>query len=103
MKRWSSLAMALLFSALPVMATVTGTVVRPDGTPVANARVAALRPVAATDGVSTLQAEPEKPLATAVTETKGAFAVDVEGRGLVRLHVGGDGFAALGVIAPLGA
>ena len=92
--------MVLLASALPVMAAVTGVVVREDGTPVANARVTAMRPMSAT-GWEVMLAEPEKPTATAVTDAKGAFAASVEGRGLVRLRVDADGFAPQDVVVPM--
>src|ERR1700682_2349360 len=101
MKSWSSFAVVLLFSAYQVAATVTGTVVRSDGTPVAHARVTILRPIASTDWEETLLATSQKPLATVVTDAKGIFAVSVEGLGLVRLRVDADGFAPLELIVEM--
>jgi hypothetical protein len=92
------LVMVLLLAAWPIAAAITGTVVLSDGTPVGNARVMALRPAATTDLEAALSAEPEKPLATAVTDAKGAFTIAVEGRGLIRLHMDVDGFAPLDAI-----
>src|SRR5258708_15706338 len=88
-------AMVMLLSAWPVVGAIRGTVVRPDGTAVVNARVVALRPAATTGLEMILSAEPEKPLATAGTDAKGAFTINMEGPGLVRLHVDADGFAPL--------
>jgi hypothetical protein len=101
MERRNLIPLVLLASALPVVAAVKGTIIRPDGTPVANARVAALRPIARLDWNESLPAGPETPMAVAVTDARGMFAVDVEGRGLVRLRVDADGFAPLNVIVPM--
>jgi protocatechuate 3,4-dioxygenase beta subunit len=101
MKRQRLLPLLLLALALPATAAVTGTIVRPDGSPVGNAHVTALRPAAKLDWEAGLLAAPEASLATAVTDAKGAFSLGVEGQGLVLLRVEADGFAPLHALVPM--
>lgn len=83
------LVLALLAAGLPLAAAIRGTVVaRRDGTPIANARVAALRPVDES-------VEDVAPLATASSDAQGAFTLQLDGYGVVVVRITATGFAPL--------
>ena len=85
---------AAIASSIP--ASITGTVVGADGKPIANAQVEAFRPVLS---VLSLREPRPDPVAKTTTNTSGVFSLNVEGYGLVDLHVVVEGFAPADVIA----
>jgi len=87
---------ALLLLALPIHAAITGTVVDTNGAPVVNARVVALDPL-----LRAPRREQTTIVATA-SDAKGAFSLDVPGRGVVDVSVRADGFTPADVITAVG-
>jgi large repetitive protein len=83
-----------LFS-LPVFAAITGTVINPDGLPVAGAKVSAF----ALESLDARRARigsadaARKPLATTTTDSKGNFSIDAPKSSVVDLRFDAAGFA----------
>jgi len=82
--------------ALPAVATMKGTVVGIDGAPIANAKVVASDPPLPGNEVRRRAA-----IAEAQTDAKGAFALDVPGKGVVDLSVTRDGYAPADLITAI--
>jgi len=85
-----------LFS-LPVFAAITGTVINPDGQPVAGAKVSAFA-LESLDARRARLASAEtarKPLATTTTDSKGNFSIDAPKSSVVDLRFDAAGFGPL--------
>src|ERR1041385_1126112 len=83
-----------------LLAAITGSVIGPDGAPIAKARVTAYRAESAIDRLKRENAKRERPLlAAATTDEKGAFALDAAD-GIVEVTVAGEGLAAEPVLVP---
>ena len=91
-----SLSLILLSSSL--MAAVTGAVMSQDGAPIEGAKISAHAPESSAAEIERLRsAEPARPpLATATTDSKGKFSLDVKDAGaVVDVVIVADGYAAL--------
>jgi protocatechuate 3,4-dioxygenase beta subunit len=75
--------------ALPMSAAVTGTVTGANGSPIANVRVVAIEPPLPLPK-SLIAA---KPLATATTNDKGEFELQIKSAGVIDLQIRQDGYA----------
>jgi len=90
----------LAFFAVPLAASITGTVIGPDGTPVANARVQAFLAETPLTTYQRLTAGTARAsLATATTGDDGAFKLDVSS-GVVDMTVDADGFVPVEMLVP---
>ena len=99
MKRLAVLAVVAA-AALHVDAAITGTVVDATGSPVANVRVDAYRPIHQYHAMAMFaKLAAVTPLATARTDAKGAFTIDLPGRGVADVHATADGYAPADVFA----
>jgi protocatechuate 3,4-dioxygenase beta subunit len=85
---------ALFLAAMPAAAAITGTVINDDGQPVAGAKVSAFALESSDEGrARMLSADPQrKPLATAETDAKGNFSIDVK-QPVVQLRIEKAGLA----------
>ncbi|HUP64938.1 MAG TPA: carboxypeptidase-like regulatory domain-containing protein [Thermoanaerobaculia bacterium] len=91
-------SLSLVFLASSLMAAVTGAVMSQDGAPIEGARVFAHAPESSSAEIERLRsAEPGRPpLATATTDSKGKFSLDVEEAGaVVDLVIVADGYATI--------
>lgn len=92
---WLSVA-ALMFSALPAVAAITGTVINADGLPVAGATVSLFAPetIEARRARLVSSAVVRTPLVTATTGSNGGFSIDTpKGQPLLDLRIEAAGFA----------
>jgi len=86
-------AIVVLFAG-SLLAAITGTVIGPDGAPVANARVALFRPIPQMVAVREVDGEHQPvPLAGSTTDQDGRFSLQSIAAGLVDIHVVAEGFA----------
>jgi protocatechuate 3,4-dioxygenase beta subunit len=92
---WLSVA-ALTFSALPAVASITGTVINADGAPVSGAKISLYAPetIDARRARLVSKAVVRTPLSTVTTGSSGAFSIDSpKGQSLLDLHIEAEGFA----------
>ncbi|MGZ7032122.1 MAG: carboxypeptidase-like regulatory domain-containing protein, partial [Thermoanaerobaculia bacterium] len=90
----------LLAAALPAAAAITGFVVDSSGAPIATARVDAYRAVPQYFAMMLIRKSAElHPIASAKTDAKGTFALDLAGHGVADIQVSADGYAPADVFA----
>ena len=90
----------LAVSAFPLAASITGTVIGPDGAPVAKARVQAFQAETPIMTYKRLTAGAARTsVASSTTDDHGAFNLEA-GNGVVELAIDADGFAPVDMLVP---
>jgi hypothetical protein len=84
-----SLALFSIAFATRLAASVTGTVVTTDGSPLPQVKVEAFRP---SSYLKTFQEGVREPLASAITDKDGKFSLNVSGAGVIAIRVQPDGY-----------